>query len=76
MDLYYDKLNDMIGYYPSCYMKYCWKFITPLVGSVSSRYAAKLHQTAYTATHFYFTITLVFLGIIDHVFGQVQLSEV
>lgn len=35
VDSYYDKVKDMIGYYPSCYMKYCWKFITPLVSGVS-----------------------------------------
>ncbi|XP_037538000.1 sodium- and chloride-dependent GABA transporter 3-like [Nematolebias whitei] len=30
-DRYYDKVKEMIGYYPSAYMKYCWKFFTPLV---------------------------------------------
>lgn len=34
-DRYYDKLKEMIGYYPSSYMKYCWKFITPSVCFVS-----------------------------------------
>ncbi|XP_037642347.1 sodium- and chloride-dependent GABA transporter 2-like isoform X6 [Sebastes umbrosus] len=28
---YYDKIKGMIGYYPSSYMKYCWRFFTPLV---------------------------------------------
>lgn len=30
-DRYYDKIKEMIGYHPSAYMKYCWKFITPSV---------------------------------------------
>ncbi|XP_074506895.1 sodium- and chloride-dependent GABA transporter 2-like isoform X2 [Sebastes fasciatus] len=30
-DRYYDKIKEMIGYYPSSYMKYCWRFFTPLV---------------------------------------------
>lgn len=32
-DRYYDNVMDMIGYRPSPYMKYCWKFITPFVSS-------------------------------------------
>ncbi|XP_034052136.1 sodium- and chloride-dependent GABA transporter 2-like isoform X1 [Gymnodraco acuticeps] len=28
-DRYYDNIKEMIGYYPSSLMKYCWKFITP-----------------------------------------------
>lgn len=34
-DRYYEKIEDMIGYYPSPYMKYCWKIITPTVCTVS-----------------------------------------
>ncbi|XP_070701920.1 sodium- and chloride-dependent GABA transporter 2-like [Pempheris klunzingeri] len=30
-DRYYDKVKEMIGYYPSPYMKYCWRFFTPSV---------------------------------------------
>ncbi|XP_029309237.1 sodium- and chloride-dependent GABA transporter 2-like [Cottoperca gobio] len=30
-DRYYVKIKEMIGYYPSSYMKYCWRFITPSV---------------------------------------------
>ncbi|XP_068456295.1 sodium- and chloride-dependent GABA transporter 2-like [Clinocottus analis] len=30
-ECYYDKIKDMIGYYPSSYMKYCWRFFTPFV---------------------------------------------
>ncbi|XP_070829692.1 sodium- and chloride-dependent GABA transporter 2-like [Chaetodon trifascialis] len=33
-DRYYNKIKDMIGYYPSSYMKYCWRFFTPLVCAV------------------------------------------
>ncbi|XP_073347738.1 sodium- and chloride-dependent GABA transporter 2-like [Pagrus major] len=29
-DHYYKKIKEMIGYYPSPYMKYCWRFLTPL----------------------------------------------
>uniref|UniRef100_A0A4W6FAN7 Transporter n=1 Tax=Lates calcarifer TaxID=8187 RepID=A0A4W6FAN7_LATCA len=28
-DPYYNKIKEMIGYHPSSYMKYCWKFLTP-----------------------------------------------
>uniref|UniRef100_A0A3Q1GNI7 Solute carrier family 6 member 22, tandem duplicate 2 n=1 Tax=Acanthochromis polyacanthus TaxID=80966 RepID=A0A3Q1GNI7_9TELE len=28
-DRYYGKIKEMIGYRPSPYMKYCWKFFTP-----------------------------------------------
>nr|XP_057923560.1 sodium- and chloride-dependent GABA transporter 2-like isoform X1 [Doryrhamphus excisus] len=28
-DNYYNKIKDMIGYRPSPYMKYCWKYMTP-----------------------------------------------
>ncbi|XP_062853957.1 sodium- and chloride-dependent GABA transporter 2-like [Trichomycterus rosablanca] len=27
----YDNIEDMIGYRPVCLIKYCWKYITPLV---------------------------------------------
>ncbi|XP_065809879.1 sodium- and chloride-dependent GABA transporter 2-like [Labrus bergylta] len=30
-DCYYNNIKDMIGYRPSLYMKYCWRFITPCV---------------------------------------------
>ncbi|XP_059200264.1 sodium- and chloride-dependent GABA transporter 2-like [Centropristis striata] len=30
-DRYYDKIKEMIGYYPSLYMKCCWKFFTPSI---------------------------------------------
>ncbi|KAM6989145.1 sodium- and chloride-dependent GABA transporter 2-like [Tautogolabrus adspersus] len=30
-DSYYNNIKDMIGYRPSLYMKYCWRFITPCV---------------------------------------------
>nr|XP_046264542.1 sodium- and chloride-dependent GABA transporter 2-like [Scatophagus argus] len=30
-DRYYVNITDMIGYCPSPYMKYCWRFITPFV---------------------------------------------
>ncbi|XP_041804536.1 sodium- and chloride-dependent GABA transporter 2-like [Chelmon rostratus] len=33
-DHYYNKIKDMIGYYPSSYMKYCWKFFTPSICAV------------------------------------------
>ncbi len=35
VDNYYSKIKEMIGYYPSSYMKYCWKFITPSICFVS-----------------------------------------
>ena len=35
-DRYYNIIKDMIGYYPSPYMKYCWKFITPCFCVVST----------------------------------------
>ncbi|XP_062285177.1 sodium- and chloride-dependent GABA transporter 2-like [Scomber scombrus] len=28
-DHYYDKIEEMIGYRPLSYMKYCWKFVSP-----------------------------------------------
>ncbi|XP_049931093.1 sodium- and chloride-dependent GABA transporter 2-like [Epinephelus moara] len=30
-DRYYNKIKEMIGYYPSSYMKYCWRFFTPSI---------------------------------------------
>uniref|UniRef100_A0A3P8T6V4 Transporter n=1 Tax=Amphiprion percula TaxID=161767 RepID=A0A3P8T6V4_AMPPE len=30
-DRYYGKIKEMIGYRPSPYMKYCWRFLTPSV---------------------------------------------
>ncbi|XP_077579794.1 sodium- and chloride-dependent GABA transporter 3-like [Stigmatopora nigra] len=32
-DNYYHKITDMIGYRPSLYMKYCWKFVTPFLST-------------------------------------------
>ncbi|KAM9789537.1 sodium- and chloride-dependent GABA transporter 2-like [Neosynchiropus ocellatus] len=33
-DRYYKNVEQMIGYRPSPYMKYCWKFITPTICTV------------------------------------------
>ncbi|KAI3375121.1 hypothetical protein L3Q82_021631 [Scortum barcoo] len=33
-DCYYNNAEDMIGYFPVSYMKYCWMFITPCVSAV------------------------------------------
>ncbi|KAM9349949.1 sodium- and chloride-dependent GABA transporter 2-like [Symphorus nematophorus] len=30
-DRYYDNIENMIGYRPTAYMKYCWRFITPCI---------------------------------------------
>ncbi|XP_038128045.1 sodium- and chloride-dependent GABA transporter 3-like [Cyprinodon tularosa] len=30
-DRYYGKISEMIGYQPSSYMKYCWRFVTPFI---------------------------------------------
>ncbi|XP_062853956.1 sodium- and chloride-dependent GABA transporter 2-like [Trichomycterus rosablanca] len=30
-DRLYDNIEDMIGYRPMCFIKYCWKYVTPLV---------------------------------------------
>ncbi|XP_030016436.1 sodium- and chloride-dependent GABA transporter 2-like [Sphaeramia orbicularis] len=30
-DRYYEKVKEMIGYRPTPYMKYCWRFVTPSV---------------------------------------------
>uniref|UniRef100_A0A3Q2YJN7 Transporter n=1 Tax=Hippocampus comes TaxID=109280 RepID=A0A3Q2YJN7_HIPCM len=32
-DNYYNRIEDMIGYRPSLYMKYCWKFVTPFMST-------------------------------------------
>ena len=34
-DRYYNNITDMIGYRPSRYMEYCWKFLTPCLSAVS-----------------------------------------
>lgn len=34
-DRYYNIVTDMIGYRPVPYMKYCWKFFTPCIATVS-----------------------------------------
>lgn len=35
-DRLYDNIHDMIGYRPWSYMKYCWKYLTPAVCTVST----------------------------------------
>ncbi|XP_055004250.1 sodium- and chloride-dependent GABA transporter 2-like [Boleophthalmus pectinirostris] len=30
-DRFYDNVSDMIGYRPNILMKYCWKYVTPLI---------------------------------------------
>lgn len=35
-DRLYDNIQDMIGYRPWGYMKYCWKYFTPAVCTVST----------------------------------------
>uniref|UniRef100_A0A3Q3VXQ5 Transporter n=1 Tax=Mola mola TaxID=94237 RepID=A0A3Q3VXQ5_MOLML len=35
-DCYYDNVMDMIGYRPVPYMKYCWRFFTPCIATVSA----------------------------------------
>ncbi|XP_068504715.1 sodium- and chloride-dependent GABA transporter 2-like isoform X3 [Syngnathus scovelli] len=32
-DNYYDRIQDMIGYRPSLYMKYSWKYVTPFLST-------------------------------------------
>ncbi len=34
-DRQYDNVQDMIGYRPWPFMKYCWKYFTPAVCTVS-----------------------------------------
>lgn len=35
-DRLYDNIQDMIGYRPWGYMKYCWKYLTPAICTVST----------------------------------------
>ena len=34
VDRFYEGLNDMIGYYPTLWFKYCWIVATPLICTV------------------------------------------
>ncbi|XP_060939623.1 sodium- and chloride-dependent GABA transporter 2-like [Limanda limanda] len=53
-DRYYNNIRDMIGYIPSLYMKYCWKFITPcLSASVLLFSLIKLTPLTYNNTYHY-----------------------
>lgn len=35
VDRFYDNIEDMIGYRPGPYIKYCWLFLTPATCIVS-----------------------------------------
>ncbi|XP_034470661.1 sodium- and chloride-dependent GABA transporter 2-like [Hippoglossus hippoglossus] len=53
-DRYYNNIRDMIGYRPSLYMKYCWKFITPcLSASVLLFSLIKFTPLTYNNTYHY-----------------------
>ncbi|XP_069367796.1 sodium- and chloride-dependent GABA transporter 2-like [Paralichthys olivaceus] len=52
-DRYYNNIKDMIGYQPSLYMKYCWKFITPcLCAGVLLFSLIKFTPLSYNAYHY------------------------
>ncbi|KAM7400945.1 hypothetical protein PAMA_005237 [Pampus argenteus] len=49
---YYAILNDMIGYLPSSYMKYCWRFMAPFVLTVTLLFSLfKLTPLTYNNTY-------------------------
>ncbi|XP_017286236.1 sodium- and chloride-dependent betaine transporter isoform X2 [Kryptolebias marmoratus] len=53
-DRYYGKLQEMIGYYPSPYMKYCWKFLSPFVcGGLLILSLAMFTPLTYNKTYVY-----------------------
>lgn len=43
-DRFYDNIEDMIGYRPGPYIKYCWLFLTPATCIVSINKLIKLHR--------------------------------
>lgn len=43
-DRFYDNIEDMIGYRPGPYIKYCWLFLTPATCIVSINKLIELHQ--------------------------------
>ena len=44
-DHLYDNIEDMIGYRPLPLIKYCWKYITPVVCSVSNSLMVSNHSS-------------------------------
>lgn len=43
-DRFYDNIEDMIGYRPGPYIKYCWLFLTPATCIVSINKLVEKHQ--------------------------------
>ncbi|XP_061654182.1 sodium- and chloride-dependent GABA transporter 3-like isoform X4 [Phyllopteryx taeniolatus] len=54
-DNYYNYITDMIGYRPSLYLKYCWKFVTPLLltGVLVLFFLVKFSPLKYNNTYLY-----------------------
>lgn len=80
-DRLYDNISDMIGYRPLPLAKYCWKYITPVVCTVSiyvidyNHPVCLLNQTHRISTS-ELSINLSFLGYIHLLFGQIHSSKV
>uniref|UniRef100_A0A3B4Z0K4 Transporter n=1 Tax=Stegastes partitus TaxID=144197 RepID=A0A3B4Z0K4_9TELE len=52
-DRYYGKVKEMIGYRPSPYMKYCWRFLTPSVCGILLFSLLKFTPLRYNNTYVY-----------------------
>lgn len=63
-DRFYDNIEDMIGYRPLPFLKYCWLFVTPLICGVSARTPLSFEHSVNPCLALHFGMFVCFLQLV------------